>query len=147
MYELSKFSRQFLKIPYKLGSFDQNEGLDCATFVLHFFKELDGTELSVKVEEDAYNVYNTNRLSKIYESYLLRYLDVQKFPCQVEQLDILIFRERERHSEHVGIYLGGNLFIHCSEHGVQIHKLSLCKKNLLYVGRFKEGIRNGQRRK
>jgi cell wall-associated NlpC family hydrolase len=144
MSDIILFARQFLKIPYVLGSLDPKVGLDCATFVLHFFEQLDGTPLNIMYEDSVFDEYSKN--SKIYEKYIYKYLSLKKYPCAFDELDILVFNERERHSQHVGIYLGQNQFIHCNEYGVNIYKLSLCTKNIIYVGKFKDGIRNGQSR-
>lgn len=141
MSNVLNFAKQFVKTPYKLGSLDPKEGLDCATFVLHFFKELDGKDLKIDYPPDVFARYAADSASKIYEYYIQQCLILKRYPCQVDLLDILVFNEKERHSQHVGIVIADNLFIHCDPNGVEIHKISLCKKSLLYVGKFKEGVR------
>lgn len=136
-----EFARRFVGIPYKLGSFNPEEGLDCATFVLHFFKTLDGKELSIDFPGDIFDVYAKNHSSKVYEKYIQKCLYLQRYPCETNILDILVFNEKERHSQHVGIYLGNGAFIHCNEYGVNLFKVSMSIRSLLFVGKFKEGVR------
>lgn len=143
MSSLRDFAKQFVGIPYKLGSFNPAEGLDCATFILKFFEKYDNFSLDIDFPENVFETYKTDKLSKIYEIYIKKFTDLTPYPCNLFPLDLLIFRERGRTSEHVGIYLGDGQFIHCSEFGVQIHKLSLCKSHLIYVGKFKDGVRHG----
>lgn len=143
MSDIRQFAEQFLKIPYKLGSFDPDEGLDCATFVLNFFEKYDKFPLEIEIDKNAYFEYSKHSTGKIYHEYILKYLSLRKYPCLLEPLDILVMKITENHTEHVGIYLENNVFIHCNKYGVRLHKLSLCKDKILFVGRFKEGIRHG----
>lgn len=132
----------FVGIPYKLGSLNPNEGLDCATFVLKFFEKYDNIPLGIEIDEDAFEKYK--RDSKAYDKYIRQYLDLTKYPCALQPLDILVLKTESTVGEHVAIYLGNNIIIHCSsKYGVQLHKLSLNIKQVLFVGRFKDGIRHG----
>lgn len=141
MQDLITFAKKFIRIPYVLGSFDPKVGLDCATFVLLFFKELDGKELEIYFPADVFKHYSEDKYSRIYERYIQSCLDLKLWPCVIEPLDIIVFHEKEQYSEHVGIYLGNNIFTHCSIRGVGLHKVSLCSKHIISIGKFKAGVR------
>jgi hypothetical protein len=142
MQDLRQFAKQFVGIPYKLGSLNPEEGLDCATFVLKFFEKYDSFPLNIEIKDEMFKFYEDAPTSSVYHNYIQQYLNLTKYPCYIYPLDILVMKIKELHTEHVGIYLGNNIFIHCNQRGVRLHKVSLCKDQLIYVGKFKDGIRN-----
>lgn len=139
MQDLVEFGTQFLNIPYCLGSLDPSIGLDCATFILHFFEKLDGKKLNIDIPKNA--VVNHRTHLHFYEKCINLYCHSNPYPCNLQIGDLLIFRNYST-SSHVGINLGRGKFIHCAEDvGVRIHKLALCKSKLVAVGTFKPEVR------
>ena len=102
--ELFRFIRDWYRTPYRFGG-SQRSGIDCSAFTQKLYKE-------------------------IYDKALLRMVSLQRkqvIPVDKSKLiqgDLLFFHTTRPGLSHVGVYLGGGLFIHASStRGVVIDNL------------------------
>jgi hypothetical protein len=102
--ELFRFIRDWYRTPYRFGG-SQRSGIDCSAFTQKLYKE-------------------------IYDKALLRMVSLQRkqvMPVEKSKLiqgDLLFFHTTRPGLSHVGVYLGGGLFIHASStRGVVIDNL------------------------
>lgn len=116
--ELFRFIRDWHRTPYRFGG-TQRSGIDCSAFTQKLYKE-------------------------IYDKSLLRMVSLQRkqvLPVEKQKLvqgDLLFFHTTRPGLSHVGVYLGGGLFIHASvSKGVTIDNLS----NPYYSKAFRIGGR------
>jgi cell wall-associated NlpC family hydrolase len=93
--------------PYRFGGTSPEAGLDCSGFVGHVFKQVAGVALprnSLAISESAQSV------------------DV----AELQPGDLVFFNTLDRAFSHVGIYLGGDRFVHATSSrtgGVMISNL------------------------
>lgn len=106
--------------PYKFKG-DSPEGFDCSGLVQYSY-------LSAGLEEVPHGTSALRRVTK---------------PVGMKSLrtgDLLFFNERGKKASHVGIFLGGSLFVHAPSTGGKVRKESLedpyWKKSFLEVRRF-----------
>ena len=127
-----------INTPYKIGSLDPKEGLDCLTFIIHFYTHILGMNLNIDIPRYSTDWYKDKPAT--YYLNAVKYCDLKKYKGQyIEPYSILCFSIEGRPISHMGIYFGNNQVIHCVEDkGVTIHKLSLCRKQLSYIAVIKE---------
>lgn len=108
--EIAVYAKQFVGVKYVYGGDSPAEGFDCSGFIGYVYKK--------------FNV----RLNRSAESMYSNGVKVSK--TQLHAGDILFFDASSRKAsgsiDHVGIYLGSDLFIHASSSNgeVKIQKLS-----------------------
>jgi LysM repeat protein len=114
---LVRVVKTFLGVPYKLGG-STLKGIDCSAFV-----------------RKIYEVFNIELPRTTREQFSIG-KKVQK--DQLEEGDLVFFRERGNRA-HVGIYVGGNQFVHASSYSreVKIDHLD----TPYYSKRFLRGVR------
>lgn len=102
--ELIKASSAWMGVPYRYGG-EKKSGVDCSGFVFNVFKEAYGVTLP----------RNSAAMSK--QVRRVRKSDMQ---CG----DLVFFSVKEKRVSHVGIYMGGNKFVHSSaSYGVSVADL------------------------
>jgi cell wall-associated NlpC family hydrolase len=111
---------ELVGIPYKRGGTSPETGFDCSGFVSHVFQEGVGLVLP----------HNARAMSKSGEV-------VRKE--QLQPGDLVFFNTMRRTFSHVGIYLGGNRFIHAPHTGGDVRVENLGSR--YWLARF-----NGARR-
>jgi lipoprotein Spr len=116
--DLFRFIKDWYRTPYRFGG-TQRSGIDCSAFTQKLYKE-------------------------IYDKALLRVVSLQRkqvLPVDKSSLiqgDLLFFHTTRPGLSHVGVYLGGGLFIHASvSKGVTIDNLG----NPYYAKAFRTGGR------
>lgn len=88
-------------IRYKYGGTEPEEGLDCSGLVRYLFKEVWGSELPRTSEE-------------------ISQLGKQVTTQELQPGDLVFYNTLRRGFSHVGVYLGGNRFIHAPSGGGQV---------------------------
>ncbi len=114
---LVRVVKTFLGVPYKLGG-STLKGIDCSAFV-----------------KKIYEIFNIQLPRTTREQFSIG-KKIEK--DQLEEGDLVFFR-RHGNSSHVGIYIGGNQFIHASSRNreVKIDHLDLP----YFSSRFIKGVR------
>ncbi|MCC8079746.1 MAG: C40 family peptidase [Oscillospiraceae bacterium] len=109
---------QYLGCGYRWGGISPTTGFDCSGFVYYIYSEIYGQELS----RTAQGIYNNNGVS------------VAKDELKVG--DLVFFGSSASCVTHVGIYIGGNMFIHSSteDTGVIISEMNSDYYTSMYVG-------------
>jgi cell wall-associated NlpC family hydrolase len=95
---LTSYARSLVGIPYKYGGNSPDRGFDCSGFVGHVFRHTLGIHLPRSSDE-------ISHLGQIISTGNLR------------AGDLVFFNTLQRKFSHVGIYLGGNRFIHAPSRG------------------------------
>lgn len=93
--EISMYAVSLVGSPYRLGGTSPETGLDCSGFVSHVFREAAGVALP----------RDSRAISEAAQ------------PLAREELrpgDLVFFNTLNRAFSHVGIYLGGDRFVHAS---------------------------------
>lgn len=57
---------------------------------------------------------------------------VKEVPYPEKEADVIFFRNFEGATDHMGIYLGDDLFCHCNKHGFHVERLGIRKR---FIGR------------
>lgn len=104
---LTDYARSLLGSPYKYGGNSPESGFDCSGFVGHVFRHVAGIELP----------RSSHEISQ-YGQVIDR--------DELSPGDLVFFNTSHRKFSHVGIYLGGEQFIHSPSSGgnVRIDVLS-----------------------
>ena len=96
--EAAEYARQFIGTPYVFGGSDLTDGIDCSAFIQSAYRAV-GVELPR-------TAYQQSQVGK---------------PVSLQELkpgDLLFFKTSDRAPiTHVGMYIGGNRFIHSSSSG------------------------------
>jgi len=90
---LVSYARSLVGTPYKYGGKSPGSGFDCSGFVGHVFSKSLGISLP----------RNSGEISKAGRSVR---------PSELRTGDLVFFNTLHRSFSHVGIYLGGDRFIH-----------------------------------
>lgn len=90
-------AKDYLGVPYKFGGTHLNKGLDCSYLVQHLFGRARGVQLP-----------RTARLQHAATRPVAR--------DELREGDLIFFKAKRRHIDHVGIYVGEGRFIHASRH-------------------------------
>jgi len=111
-----KIAKQFLGVPYRFGGNSPRTGLDCSAYVQEVYGILD-----VDLPRTARDIYKVGR-------YVKR--------NQLSIGDLVFFRTYARYPSHVGIYIGGDKFIHASSRSrkVTIDNINLNYYRKRYIG-------------
>jgi cell wall-associated NlpC family hydrolase len=121
--ELVMRAMGLLGIHYKYGGSSPDTGMDCSGLVRYVFKESWGFELPRTSAE----------ISKLGE---------RVEPKDLQPGDLVFYNTLRRGFSHVGIYLGGNRFIHSPARGGEVRiesmDLSYWKKRFNGARRIKE---------
>jgi cell wall-associated NlpC family hydrolase len=88
-------------VRYKYGGADPDSGLDCSGFVQHVFKEAVGLALP----HNAYSISLQGR---------------RVTQTELQPGDVVFFNTLKRAFSHVGIYIGGNRFVHAGRSNQQV---------------------------
>ncbi|WP_265213569.1 C40 family peptidase [Herbaspirillum lusitanum] len=87
-------------IRYKFGGTDPDSGLDCSAFIALLYKDAGGGDLPRTARE-------------------ISTVGVRVAAGAMQPGDLVFFRDGQRGIAHVGIYVGGENFVHASrKHGV-----------------------------
>ena len=99
---------ELVGIDYRYGGTNPNLGLDCSGFVQLVYREAAGLKLPRTAQEQSRigDVVNRNEL---------------------EAGDLVFFNTMSRAFSHVGIYIGGNRFLHAPRTGAEVRIDSLGK--------------------
>ena len=113
-----KVVKTFLGVPYRLGG-STLKGIDCSAFV-----------------KKIYEIFNVDLPRTAREQFRIG-KQVEK--DELEEGDLVFFKTRRANNAHVGIYIGGNKFVHASSRNreVKIDQLDLPYFNQ----RFLRGVR------
>lgn len=95
---ITSYARSLIGTPYKYGGDSPDTGFDCSGFVGHVFRHT----LSVKLPR------NSDEMSRLGQTVSAGNLRAG---------DLVFFNTLKRRFSHVGIYLGGNRFIHAPSSG------------------------------
>jgi len=109
--------KTFLGVPYKLGG-STLKGIDCSAFV-----------------KKIYEIFNIQLPRTTREQFSIG-IKVEK--DKLEEGDLVFFK-RQGNSSHVGIYIGGNQFVHASSHNREV-KIDYLDTPY-YNKRFLKGVR------
>ncbi|HQU87428.1 MAG TPA: NlpC/P60 family protein [Denitromonas sp.] len=96
----------YLDTPYRFGGNSRDTGIDCSALVQQVFQRALGLDLP----------RTTTELAKIGD-------DLKR--AQLKAGDLVFFNTRRRAYSHVGIYLGGDRFIHAPSSGGKVRIESL----------------------
>jgi cell wall-associated NlpC family hydrolase len=96
--DLTSYARSLVGIPYKYGGNSPDSGFDCIGFVGHVFRHTLGINLPRGSDE-------ISHLGQAISTGNLR------------AGDLVFFNTLQRKFSHVGIYLGGDRFIHAPSRG------------------------------
>ena len=134
---------EFLNIKYKNRGMCVDEGLDCLTFILYFYKTHLKRDIIVNIPEYQQTWYKNKDTYDLYSKNIDKYINVKRFKDvkYIELYDILFFSVYEDVNiiTHAGIYIGNNKIIHCIENkGVVISDLTIMKNKLILYGNVKE---------
>jgi cell wall-associated NlpC family hydrolase len=90
---LTSYARSLIGTPYKYGGNSPKTGFDCSGFVGHVFRHALSINLPRSSEE-------------------ISHLGLAISPGNLREGDLVFFNTLHRKFSHVGIYLGGDRFIH-----------------------------------
>lgn len=99
--ELIMHAINLVGVRYKYGGSDPDSGLDCSGFVQHVFKEAVGLALP----HNAYSISLQGR---------------RVAQTELQPGDVIFFNTLKRAFSHVGIYIGGNRFVHAGRSNQQV---------------------------
>src|ERR1019366_6458549 len=86
--KLTSYARSLVGIPYKYGGNSPDKGFDCSGFVVHVFRHTLGINLP----------RSSDQISHLGQA--------------IRTGNLVFFNTLQRKFSHVGIYLGGDRFIH-----------------------------------
>lgn len=92
---LLDYAKNLLGSPYKRGGTDPVKGMDCSGYVRHVYKESAGIELP----------HNARQISERGETVTTE---------DLKPGDLVFFNTMRKAFSHVGIYTGGDQFIHAA---------------------------------
>jgi cell wall-associated NlpC family hydrolase len=96
--DLTSYARSLVGAPYKYGGNSPDTGFDCSGFVGHVFRHTLGINLPRSSEE-------------------ISHLGQSISTGNLRAGDLVFFNTLQRKFSHVGIYLGGDRFIHAPSSG------------------------------
>ena len=99
--EVGLFALSLVGIEYRYGGETPDRGLDCSGLIRYVFQELTGVTLPRTAQE----------LSRLGKRVTTR---------ELEPGDLVFFNTRRFPNSHVGIYLGGDRFIHAPSRGGEV---------------------------
>ena len=104
--ELAVYALGLLGVRYRFGGESPESGLDCSGLVRHVFQQVTGTTLPRTAHE----------MSRVGEGVARH---------ELEPGDLVFFNTRRLPFSHVGIYLGGNRFVHAPRTGREVEVADL----------------------
>lgn len=104
--ELAVYALGLLGVRYRFGGESPESGLDCSGLVRHVFQQVTGVTLPRTAAE----------MSRVGDG-------VAKH--ELEPGDLVFFNTRRMPFSHVGIYLGGNRFVHAPARGREVEVADL----------------------
>lgn len=141
-----ELSKKYLNVKYKLGSFNIDEGLDCLSFLILFYKDIGKDviklqekfhHLEYKGRKITFNNYHTELKNwKEHIECFKLLLDTHFTKKEYfEKGDILIMKEKDEIS--ISIYAGNSkVFIVSKEYGIYPQKLLL--NNIIRIYNFND---------
>jgi cell wall-associated NlpC family hydrolase len=98
---ITSYARSLIGTPYKYGGNSPDTGFDCSGFVDHVFRHT----LGIKLPRSSYEISQAGQaISK----------------SSLRTGDLVFFNTLHRKFSHVGIYLGGERFIHAPSSGGRV---------------------------
>lgn len=98
---ISSYAKSLLGTPYKYGGNSPDTGFDCSGFVDHVFRHT----LGIKLPRSSYEI-----------SHIGQAISADNLSTG----DLVFFNTLHRKFSHVGIYLGGDHFIHAPSSGGRV---------------------------
>jgi len=99
--ELAVYALGLLGVRYRMGGESPESGLDCSGLVRHVFQQVTGLALPRTARE----------MSRLGNGIARQ---------ELEPGDLVFFNTRQMPFSHVGIYLGGNRFVHAPAKGREV---------------------------
>jgi cell wall-associated NlpC family hydrolase len=99
--DLAVYALGLLGVRYRFGGESPESGLDCSGLVRHVFQQVTGVTLP----------RTANEMSRVGDG-IARH--------ELEPGDLVFFNTRRMPFSHVGIYLGGNRFVHAPARGREV---------------------------
>ena len=96
--ELAVNALAFIGVNYTAGGNNPEQGFDCSGFVNHVFRQVTGRTLP----RDSYGIATVGE---------------QIDKAELDVGDLVFFNTSRRPYSHVGIYIGGNRFVHAPGYG------------------------------
>ena len=115
-----------LTVKYKENGRTKEEGFDCYGFAIEVCKRFGHT---IPDLEEA------KRSDRDFMACMKKGLEIAKvkeIDYPTEPSDVIFFVNFQGATEHMGVYLGNDLFIHCNKHGVNVLNL---KRQKQFIGR------------
>jgi cell wall-associated NlpC family hydrolase len=104
--ELAVYALGLLGVRYRFGGESPDSGLDCSGLVRHVFQQVTGVTLPRTAKE----------MSRVGDGVGRH---------ELEPGDLVFFNTRRMPFSHVGIYLGGNRFVHAPARGREVEVADL----------------------
>jgi cell wall-associated NlpC family hydrolase len=104
--ELAVYALGLLGVRYRFGGESPESGLDCSGLVRHVFQQVTGVTLPRTAAE----------MSRVGDGIAKH---------ELEPGDLVFFNTRRMPFSHVGIYLGGNRFVHAPARGREVEVADL----------------------
>jgi cell wall-associated NlpC family hydrolase len=98
---LTSYAQSLVGTPYKYGGNSPDSGFDCSGFVDHVFHHARGINLP----------RSADRISHVGQAIST---------VNLRAGDLVFFNTRQRRFSHVGIYLGGDRFVHAPSSGGRV---------------------------
>jgi cell wall-associated NlpC family hydrolase len=98
---ISSYAKSLLGTPYKYGGNSPDTGFDCSGFVYHVFRHT----LGIKLPRSSYEISHVGQAIST---------------GNLHTGDLVFFNTLHRRFSHVGIYLGGDRFIHAPSNGGRV---------------------------
>ena len=98
---ISSYARSLIGAPYKYGGSSPDTGFDCSGFVDHVFRHTTG----IKLPRSSYEISHVGQAISTGD---------------LRTGDLVFFNTLHRKFSHVGIYLGGERFIHAPSSGGRV---------------------------
>jgi cell wall-associated NlpC family hydrolase len=105
-HDLAVYALGLLGVRYRFGGESPESGLDCSGLVRHVFQQVTGVTLPRTAKE----------MSRVGDG-IARH--------ELEPGDLVFFNTRRMPFSHVGIYLGGNRFVHAPRRGREVEVADL----------------------
>lgn len=104
--ELYSFIKRWEGVPHRMGG-NSTRGVDCSGFVIQVYKQVYEDSFTNRRARDLYNECKPVKKSELREG------------------DLVFFKIRSKHIDHVGIYLKNGDFVHVSSsRGVMVSNLN-----------------------
>lgn len=118
---ITRVATDMIGVPYRYGGTSPSDGFDCSGLVFYSY-----AEAGLRVPRNSMELYKA----------------AEKIPLERAVSGDLVFFQDQRKLSHVGIYLGGNRFVHAPSSGSTVRVSTLdsayYQRHLVGVGRLIE---------